>query len=235
MRSVLILCVVCCILISCKENTSSTTSTKNTRSTFEITGTIEASYINKVYLHSIRSNSLSIIDSAVITDKSFHFEGHLPYPSRHALAFSNDPTIVTFILENKSIAIDFEKDNLENPVISGSPLNTEFAEYAENVRSIFKQIDALYPEFQRARLENDVTKLDAIAEQMKTIENSYLNYSFDFIAERSTSYVAPIILNDLIHIEQIDTLRIRKAYMGLSEQIKKSNSVQQIAEFLELP
>jgi predicted translin family RNA/ssDNA-binding protein len=101
-------------------------------------------------------------------------------------------------------------------------------------KKIFKKIDYLFPKFQKARLENDVKKLDEVGNELKQIESEFTDFSYNFIKNNSDSYVAAMVLSDQLKSTTVDTLRITNAYKLLSEEVKKSPDAQLIATTLGL-
>jgi hypothetical protein len=84
-------------------------------------------------------------------------------------------------------------------------------------------------------LENDVEKLNSLAAIMSTIEQSYEDFTFEFIEQHSSSYLSAIILSDLIGMNKADSTKIRKCYLALSDEVKRSEDARKVAAFLELP
>lgn len=227
----------CCafILIACKKDTLQkkeiVTVNKNT---FTVNGTLENFYPQKVYLNKIIENSLYVIDSSNVIDNNFSFNGFVEYPERFALSFKQYSTTVILIIENTTITINIDANNLESKEIKGSSLNTEFKNYQLNSKNIFKKISYLFPEFQKYRLENNAEKLAEISTQMKKIEQEYIDFSFDYISQNNKSYVAAMVLRDQLKNTEIDSLRIVTTYKILSDSIKKSPDAQIIALTLNL-
>ena len=51
-------------------------------------------------------------------------------------------------------------------------------EYKLASKNIFKKIDYLFTKFQKARLENDVKKLDEVGNELKKIETEFTDFSY---------------------------------------------------------
>jgi TatD DNase family protein len=150
---------------------------------FVLHGTLKSFLSDKVYLNKIIANDIQPVDSAKIENNQFVFQGIVDYPERFILSFENSSTAVIFIVENTNFAILLDPDQIEEPVIKGSELNNKLNEYKLASKNIFKKIDYLFPRFQKARLENDVKKLDEIGNELKNIETWLNQQQFCAIGE----------------------------------------------------
>jgi len=201
---------------------------------FVLKGSLKTAISDKVYLSKIVKNGLQPTDSVKIENNNFVFSGVVDYPERFALTFENSSAAVILIIENTNFEIFIDPNQLNEVVIKGSALNAKLDEYKLASKNIFKKIDYLFPKFQKARLENDVKKLDEVGNELKKIETEFTDFSFNFVKTNSDSYVAAMILSDQLKSTTIDTIRIRNAYKLLSKEVKKSPDAQLIATALSL-
>jgi len=201
---------------------------------FVLNGSVKTFLSDKVYLSKIVENKIHPTDSAKIENNNFIFTGTVNYPERFALTFENSSAAIILIIENTNFDILIDQNQLNEPIIKGSDLNTKLDEYKLVSKNIFKKIDYLFPKFQKARLENDVEKLAEIGNELIKIETEFTDFSFNFIKTNSNSYVAAMILSDQLKSSTVDTLRISNAYKQLSEAVKKSPDAKMIAVALNL-
>lgn len=238
MKHFFLLVIFSLILLSCKKYDSQekqpTVSIPTDTKGFELKGSLENFYPKKVYLNKIIENSLYPIDSSKVTNNTFNFKGMVEFPERFALTFQDFSSVVLLIIENTNFEIFLNSNQLNEPLIKGSKLNDKLSEYKTKSKQLFKKIDYLFPQFQKARLENDAKELHEIRIKMKSIEKEFINFSFDYILQNKNSYIAPIILRDQLKSTTIDTLRIKRTYQNLSNEIKNSPDAQIIASFLTL-
>ncbi len=238
MKQFFLLCIFCVLFSSCKKNVSTLKQpnilASETIIGFELKGKLENLYPKKVYLNKIIGSSNYPIDSSTVIDNHFKFKGSVEYPERYSLTFENYSLAVICIIENVQIDISLNSKNINDPIIVGSPANNLLDQYKVQLKQIFKKIDYLFPQFQKARLENNVKELADIRDEMKTIELEYSDFSYNFIIQNKNSYVAAMILRDQLKSPKIDTLRIKNTYQVLSREVKKSPDSQIIEFFLEL-
>ncbi len=238
MKKGFLLSIFCIMLFSCKKNGSQiknpTNTITSTLNRFEINGTLEKFYPEKVYLNKIIENSIYQIDSSTVINNNFSFTGTVEFPERFALSFENYSSISVIIIENTQFEVFISSDAINDPTIKGSPLNSKLYKYKLDAKNIFKKIDYLFPQFQKARLENDAEKLAEISEEMKKIENEFVDFSNNYILQNKESYIAPMLLRDQLKSTSIDTLQIKKTYDILSSEIKNSPDAEIITSFLNL-
>lgn len=235
MKKIVIACLFSLFIFSCNNPKSqSEKETVSKKNGFVLQGTLKSTLSDKVYLSKIIENDIQPVDSAKIENNNFIFQGIVDYPERFLLSFENSSAAAILIVENTNFEISIDPDHIDEPIIKGSELNTKLFEYKLASKKIFKKIDYLFPKFQKARLENDVKKLDEVGNELKKIELEFTNFSYDFIKNNSGSYVAAMVLSDQLKSSTVDTLRISNAFKLLSEEVKKSPDAQLIATALSL-
>lgn len=235
MKKILLACLVSIIIFSCNNSASQLEKESNAnKNGFVLKGTLKSFLSDKVYLSKITGKDIQPVDSAKIENNNFVFQGIVDYPERFFLSFENSSAAAILIVENTNFEIFIDPDQIEEPVIKGSELNAKLHEYKLASKNIFKKIDYLFTKFQKARLENDVKKLDEVGNELKKIETEFTDFSYNFIKNNSDSYVAAMVLSDQLKSSTVDTIRISNAYKLLSEEVKKSPDAQLIATTLSL-
>jgi hypothetical protein len=186
-----------------------------------------------VYLYKFISDKTQIIDSSKIANNHVAFKGYSPYPERYLITIENIFGSRLFVATNDSIQLEVSKKDLVNATISGSKLNTELNNYQRNLKEIYDKIDVLFPELQRARLENNPTKLKTIAKKISAIEKEGAEYNFLYVQKNKNSFISSMILNDLSKKDSADIHRILSTFEQLSDTIKESNDSKELLVFLK--
>lgn len=235
MKKIVTACLFGLFIFSCN-NPKSQSEKENdaNKNGFVLKGTLKSPLSDKVYLSKINGNDLQPVDSAKIENNQFLFQGIVDYPERYIVSFENSSAAAILIVENTNFEIFLDPDQIDEPVIKGSEINTKLNDYKLASKNIFKKIDYLFTKFQKARLENDVKKLDEVGNELKKIEMEFTEFSFNFVKNNSDSYVSAMVLSDQLKASTVDTIRISKAYKLLSEKVKKSPDAQLIATALSL-
>jgi hypothetical protein len=219
-------------LFSCKKTPAKNKVTPTKSTNYTLNGTVDFD-AEMVYLNKIKNDSLFKIDSSAVNNNAFIFKGKILSPERFALTFKKLSAIIIIILENQNFSIAIKKNEFNDPKIKGSPLNTLLLSYKNTAKGIFKKVDYLYPQFQKARLENDVKKLQEIKQKMETIENEFTTYSYHFIEHHKNSYLAGMILADHLKTSKIDTFKIKQTFKLLPPEIQQSTDGKLVATWLQ--
>lgn len=237
MKKIILICFCTIFIInSCNTTPKKKVKIKNNVSStgFILNGVFTDYLSDKVYLNKIIEQTIYPIDSAIIDNNQFTFNGIVEYPERFALTFVNYSKSIVLILENTEFNIEIDPLSLEDPIISESSLNSVLVKYKIGSKRILKKIEYLYPQFQKARLENDIIKLEEIGKKMQLIENEFRDYTYKFILSNKNSFVSAMILRDQLKASNIDTIRIQEAYDLLSENVKECPDALIIYETLKL-
>ena len=180
------------------------------------------------------SPEFSLIDSTLIINSIAHFKGKIEFPERYAIKVKGIDGGKLFVIENDSIEIVLDKSDLIQSTIKGSKINNELIEFQNKSKQINVKIELLFPDLQRARLNNDAETLKKIATQISEIEQENINFNFEYVNQHPTSFISAMILNDLSKREGIDVHRIVNAYQKLSINVKQSIDSKEIELFLAL-
>ncbi len=183
---------------------------------------------NVSYLHKLTDSKTIVSDSAIIKNNKVVFKGTVAYPERYLLTITNVFGGKLIILENDSINIEANKDDLTKAIISDSPINTELSNVQQKSMRIYDKMDLFFPDLQRARLENDAEKLSEITLKMKAIEQENIDFNYTYASENPNSYISAMILNDLSKRDSIDISKIKNIYDTFSDEVKKNADAEQI-------
>lgn len=185
---------------------------------------------SSVYLQKLAAESE--IDSVKIENGKAIFNGSLKTPQRYLITIEDFFGGKMIVLENDSITVTIKNKDLINSTITGSKLNNELIKVQKESEKIYNKIDVLFPDMQRARLENDAEKLQEISKKMSLVEQENVDYNFNYTKENPNSFISAMILNDLSRRDSIDTQKIKDSYNSLSNNVKKSIDAQKVASFI---
>ncbi|PHR68858.1 MAG: hypothetical protein COA67_11940 [Lutibacter sp.] len=185
---------------------------------------------NTVYLQKLANST--VIDSTQIENGIALFKGSVDTPQRYLITIEGYFGGKMIVLENDSITIEIRNKDLINSKIVGSKLNNELFNVQKQSEKIYNKIDPLFPDMQRARLENDAKKLQEISMKMTIIEQENINFNFNYSKENPNSFISAMILNDLSRRDSIDLKKLTDTYNALSDNVKKSVDAQRVASFI---
>lgn len=189
---------------------------------------------NLSYLHKLTNSKTILSDSAIIKNSKVTFNGSIRYPERYLLTVTNVFGGKLIILENDTINVQADKNDLTKATISSSLINNELADVQQKSMNIYDKMDLFFPDLQRARLENDAEKLSHIALKMKAIEKENIDFNYTYARENPNSYISAMILNDLSKRDSIDIKKVKAIYDTFSEEVKKCADAEQINLLLSI-
>lgn len=227
-RSVFVFLILLSFL-SCKNQSTKT----DLHQEYYISISIENTDGFSCYLHNLIP-TLTLVDSAHIVNNNVRFKGAVEFPERYLLSIDGVSGNKLVIIENDSITIKANSNDLSQSKVIGSKLNDDLVLFQQESERIFSKIDLLFPELQRARLNNDAKKLESISAQIKMIERENIDFTFDFIAKNANSYLSAMLLNDLSKRDSIDIQRISYSYNLLSKKVQRGPDGVELFSFLLL-
>ncbi len=176
-----------------------------------------------VFLKTQENKTIFTLDSTLIKNGTFEFEGEIYKPSVYGIYIDSLKNSIGFFLKNDSIIIDVNKDNLSDSKITGAKLNDQYLNYTKNVNQIVSKTNLLYPIFQKARAENDVQKLDEINKKMQTINNKKTLFALNYAKEHPDSYIAAFALHSVLNNNSISKDSIFSIYNRFSDEVKEGD------------
>lgn len=192
-------------------------------SQFEIKGkVINNQGFEKVYLSYIAADEIILIDSSQIKDQIFHLKGPIHFPKKAYIQFYQQGNSFPFILSGEKIEIQLNAQDLNASTIHNSPINKEWNTLKQKSVEIYGDVDYLFPLLQKARILNDYQTLTQINSKIDSIENLNRQYLLQYINQHLDNPLSVLILNDLYHTSQKDSLQILQTSNKISPELKKA-------------
>lgn len=187
----------------------------------------------KAFLKKQEFGNLIIVDSTTITNGEFQFKGKINSPSIYGIYIEDIDDVIGLFMENTQINVEVNIDNLEQSKITGSKTNDEYLEFIRNSNEIISKMNVYFPEFQKARAENNIEKLEEINSKMKEINNENTNYVLTYAKNNPDSYISAVALNSILSIPTVPKDTIRNIYNNFSDYVKKGDISREIEFFLQ--
>ncbi|MDB4925993.1 TlpA disulfide reductase family protein [Mucilaginibacter sp.] len=185
-----------------------------------------------------------MVDSALINDGSFKFNGTVPYPLKAQLWMDHrgggitklgpNPDMLTLFLDKEEISIN-ATDSIKNSIITGSRINAEYIEYKAFIAVPVKEMALITAE--KAAVPADQTNDQQIMDDLKlryqkAAENK-IALQYQYIKLNPNSEFSLGALHEVAG-PYIDVATIEPIYNGLSADIRNSMSGQQFAKSIEI-
>lgn len=213
MRKFSILLMTAIVLISCQSG-------KN----YKITGTVaDPAYEGtNVYVQEMKANEMLPVDTAVVTDGKFTFEGVADSTVLRFIALDESvnpqkPSRVLAVLEPGNIQVNFDSVI----TVSGSKLNDVYSVFRKEQDGIRKEIRALSQQYQDAESAGTMTEeLDAeLTEKYEKLSEGITAKTADFIKSNITNPLGKFLFMTSSQMFETET---QKEILDLADDAYKS-------------
>ena len=227
MKKIIIITIL--ILFSCKKEKSEFFSEN-----FILNGIVKDDFKErKVFLKSQENGVLNILDSTTIINGKFEFKGSIEKPEVYGIFIDSMEDAIGIFMENKNITIEANMKKLSSSKITGSTTNDDYLDYIKVSNKIISEMNILFPEFQKARAENDAEKLEKINKKMQLINDKNTVFAYKYAKQNPNSYISAVALLSILNIGSVNKDSIELVYSGFSDYVKKGDYSKEILEYLE--
>ncbi len=190
---------------------ASAQTTKLNKNSFEISGTVTG-YADGTSVSFLNDQTGQPEKQTTIEKGAFSIKGKLPSPTFKVLVFGDQPPVVPIFLENKFITVKGDKATVDQMIISGSITHTEYADYISRIKPYIEI-------FQNpaARNTESMAAVASIADK--------------FIRQNPSSYVSPIILIQLMQLENLP--KAEELFPLLSREVRNTEMAQYVQSQIE--
>ena len=185
-----------------------------------------------VYLKIQENKKIKVLDSTIIKNGEFKFQGKIDRPIVYGFYFEDLKGLIGVFMENDTIYIEAYKDSLSKSKITGSKTHEEYLEFIKQSNKIVSKMNHLFPVFQKARAENDAKKLEEINAQMNAINEENTVFALHYAQQHPDSYISSLALQSVLTVPTINKDTIAKIYNNFSLYVKKGDFAIEIAQYL---
>lgn len=221
--------VISLLLISCAKKEDSTI-----ENGYNLTVKIKGVEDNKTVFLKKQANGVSIkLDSAITKNETVKFNGKIELPEIYGIFIENNSQGIFPIIESGNIQINTHIDSIYEAKATGTPLNKQLNEYKDKAREISERMNQSFYEFQKARAENNLDRINEINKKLKLINKDLSNYKLDFIKNNPNSFVSSMVLFSIAQNKETNLNTIENLYNSLSNEVKKSEFSNNIKSILD--
>ena len=204
---------------------------------FVISGTAEGiENGTKVYLQVQGETEMIAKDTVEVQSGKFEIKGAFETLEIAIVTVEgNNP--IPFIMENGNITIKVNKDTIQNSVVGGTPENELFQDYSGKTKEVYKKIGdfqaAKQEEFMGAQAVNDTVTMNALMNQLKTMQEELIVLAKDVISKNNDKYLSALLLENNLATQTI-TAEEGKAYFDkFTDRIKQTRSGKNIEKIVK--
>lgn len=208
------------LIFSCKTEPKSTLPPN----VYEIKGSAKGIYngIRAYIKMTDEKRRMIVIDTAIIMNEAFSFQGKVDAPSMRLLTIDGINQKFPFVFESGRTTIDIDKDNIFDSKIIGSKINDDYQVYLTSYNKISNVLNELRLGVSKAKRENNIALVKELKTKHASKKDELLNYVYEFIEANPNSDFSLLLLeSSLVSFEpKID--KLKKSLILLDNVIDKN-------------
>lgn len=175
-----------------------------------------------------------VIDTAVIKNGSFEIDlEDTEVPNLGFLQFEGVNGNVIYIAENQKISFNVNKDSIRNAEVHGGPENAALKEYMDHIKELSSKFMKIQSDSREAMMKRDTAKIKQLQDaQMEIRDNDKLKKE-ELFKKNKDSYVALMILTDMLNMKSHSANEVKEMYAELPEQLKETALGKKLRENLD--
>ncbi|SDS22340.1 Peroxiredoxin [Formosa sp. Hel1_31_208] len=220
MRKIVLVLFVGFMLYACK-------SEDQQREGYLVTGSAPGVYNGiRVYLQAPGERGKKInMDTAIVMNETFKFEGKVDSPKMWFITANGVNGSMPLILENASINISFDKDNIDNTVITGTKSNDILRAYFNDLRELANKRAKSMGQY---RTTQDDAIRAQVSENIVSINVQQSKLPFEYMQNNKDNVFALILINDLLGNKESDLNQLTESLNNLDTSLKSSSFGQEV-------
>lgn len=216
MKKILILSITAFLLVGCK---------KEIKTDYTINGNAEGVYNGiRVYLKTFDFNEIKekIIDTAIVMNEKFSFVGKVENPELRSLSIDNIGGKLSFIIENNTIDIRIDKENIAASTVSGSIIYDEYREYYAEVMAAKNKNYSDIRDYKKASRTKNLTLKDSLSNILAKNAQELAQYPINFALNNADNYLSLILVEQEVDNETNTIKTCKEAFDNLDIALKNS-------------
>lgn len=197
-------------------------------SEYTINATLDGMEEGKAYLNSRVEGEWEAVDSVDIKDGNFSFNGTVDFPDYFYVSFEGKRSRLPVFIENSNISITGHIDSIGEAVITGSSVQDEFKEYADELNKFWEKFGEVRNKMIQLKQNGEDEKASEIEAELEKIYEDSQQFSKDFVADNPASYISPYILRSVSYSMSGDELE--SSLENLDPKLSESGYYTELAE-----
>jgi len=232
MKRILVILIISVISYSCKKS-------EVKMDGYVINGTATGVYDGvRAYLKIKGDRGRDIIqDTAIVFDEKFTFEGKIDSPALWVLSVNSVPGELPIIIENASISVDLNKNNLQESKMTGSKATDAFTEYYSVINEMNKERFEINKTVRGNYGNQDSIVMKNLNAEVEALNKEIAEYPFEFMKNNKDNVFSLVLLESQINSqisekEQIE--KIEQTLQSFDSELKSSTLGQKISSQIAL-
>lgn len=193
----------------------------NSADQYKLTGKVAGMTEGKVYLSKPQDSKLVKIDSTVIGENGFSFEGTVESPEMYYIELEGQKGAIQLFLENSVISVDANLENLREAKVVGSTNQDIMLAFGESQKDVQEKQQSMYQEYQKAMQAKNQTAADSIRGEFDKSEEVKTAANMEFVKANANTVAAGFIAQRMSG--QMEIKEMEDLYNLLGEAAKESS------------
>ena len=178
----------------------------------------------RVYLNEISERGRMMpIDTAIVMNESFLFEGSVDEPKLIYITVQSVPGRLPLMIENNVMELSINPSVLIESTATGSQTNDDFIKFKSNSAQLQNEINAVNNKYSNAKFHKDQELQESLKTELDALVKDFNTYPFEFIASHKSSYAAFQALETQLRNKNVDVNDLENSFNSLSKNLKMSN------------
>ncbi len=205
----------------------------NSKDSYSLTGTVKGMQDGKIILEKQDDAEAVAVDTAIIENGKFKFEGKIAEPAIYALVLEGSQARSFVILENGKINIEINKDSMFLNKITGTYNNEQLTEYnAEGmkIQKKLKEFETVNGErMMMAQQNKDTAAIEELRSGYGKIQSEMESSTLKYVEGHPKSYVSLLLIESMMVNPAADAAKTKSLYDALDSSLKNSTKGKKIA------
>lgn len=210
----------------------------NSKDSYSLTGTVKGMQDGKIILEKQDDTEAVAVDTAVIENGKFKFEGKIAEPAIYALVLEGTNTRSFVILENGKINIEINKDSMFLNKITGTYNNEQLTEYnAEGmkIQKKLKDFETVNGErMMMAQQSKDTAAIEELRAGYGKIQEEMETSSLKYVEGHPKSYVSLLLVEGMLMNPTAVPTKTQSLFDGLDSSLKNSTKGKKVAAAMKV-
>ncbi len=172
-------------------------------------------------------------DTAIVMDESFKFEGKVEYPQLWYLSVTNINGFVPVMMENESIEVTFDKNNIEDSSVKGTKANDAVSDYSKGFKKLMDERAELNKRFAATMNPENADSQKQLTKEVENMNAKISNYPLEFLKTHNDNYFSLSLIENILKNNPIEVQEIDEVYSSLDSDIKNSSLGKTVAYQIE--
>lgn len=177
----------------------------------------------RVYLNEINERGAPVpIDTAMVMNESFSFEGELDSPELMYITVNGVPGRLPLMIENGQLNLSIDNKILANSEFTGSSSHKVYKEFNDELKRLKDNINNANENLRNSNFLRDTVKMKSDKIVFDKANAEFEEFRYQYIADNSNSFAVLPIFKSVLTTRNADYARLVELFEKFDESIKNS-------------